>query len=124
MDLKEFRLANDLTQEILGDYLGLKKSFISEIEHGRRPLPRRHLRTLINNDRGWDVSSLTPTRSSVSAIAMNRGNANVEMNSSIEVAVLRKEVELLRTQNEELKDMVRVLSKALENTKTEQYGKE
>lgn len=124
MDLKEFRKANGLTQDDLGEYLGLKKSFISEIERGGRSLPSRHFRSLIDNDRGWDVSALTPPRPSVSAVAMNRSGVNVEINSSIEVAVLRKEVEMLRIQNEELKDMVKILANALENAKNKQYGKE
>lgn len=125
MDLKAFRLDNGITQEELGEFLGVKKSFISSIEHGSRPLPYRHIKKIIENEKGWDTGHIGPLPPrSVSAIAVNHSTASVSVGENIEVAVLRKEVELLRNQNEELKEMVKVLSKALENTKTEQYGKE
>ena len=58
-DLKAFRKANGLTQEALGDYLGIKKSFISTIESGKDPMPKDKLTKLLNNPYGWDVSMLT-----------------------------------------------------------------
>ncbi len=54
--LKIFRQVNGLTQEELGIYLGMKKSFISKIETGKDKLPRQKFQKLINNDKGWDVS--------------------------------------------------------------------
>lgn len=38
-ELVEFRRRNNLTQEQLGLYLGMKKSFISKIENGRHGPP-------------------------------------------------------------------------------------
>lgn len=58
-DLKAFRKASGLTQEALGDYLGIKKSFISTIESGKDPMPKDKLTKLLNNPYGWDVSMLT-----------------------------------------------------------------
>lgn len=58
-DLKAFRKANGLTQEALGDYLGIKKSFISTIESGKDPMPKDKLTKLLNNPYNWDVSMLT-----------------------------------------------------------------
>lgn len=58
-DLKAFRKANGLTQEALGDYLGIKKSFISTIESGKDPMPKDKLTKLLNNPYGWDISMLT-----------------------------------------------------------------
>ena len=56
--IRAFRKANSLTQDELGEYLGMKKSFISKIENGKEKLPMQKFQKLINNDRGWDVSML------------------------------------------------------------------
>ena len=57
-DLKQFRKQNNLTQDELGEYLGIKKSFISRIENGFHKLPQEKLSKLLENDFGWDVSAL------------------------------------------------------------------
>ena len=59
IDLKAFRKANNLTQEQLGDYLGIKKSFISTIESGKDPMPKAKLSKLLSNPYNWDISMLT-----------------------------------------------------------------
>lgn len=59
IDLKAFRKANNLTQEQLGDYLGIKKSFVSQIESGKCPIPSDKFNKLINNPFGWDVTMLS-----------------------------------------------------------------
>ena len=65
-DLKAFRKANKLTQEQVADYLGIKKPFICKIETGRESFPEKHLRKLLGNPHGWDITHLaevseTPT---------------------------------------------------------------
>lgn len=57
-DLKLFRKQNNLTQDELGEYLGIKKSFISRIENGFNKLPQEKLSKLLENDFGWNVSAL------------------------------------------------------------------
>ena len=57
-ELVEFRHQNGLTQEQLGQYLGMKKSFISKIENGRERFPADKFQKLLNNENGWDVSVL------------------------------------------------------------------
>lgn len=57
-DLKAFRKANGLTQTALGDFLGIKKSFVSTIESGKSSMPKDKLTKLIHNSRGWDTSML------------------------------------------------------------------
>lgn len=57
--IRAFRRANGLTQDELGEYLGMKKSFISKIENGKEKLPSQKFQKLMKNDRGWDVSMLT-----------------------------------------------------------------
>lgn len=58
IQLKQFRKANNLTQDMLGDYLEMKKSFISKIENGKEKLPERKLQKLLANNKGWDITPL------------------------------------------------------------------
>lgn len=58
INLKAFRKGNGLTQGELGDYLGLGKSFISKIEHGKEKIPESKLKKLVENDKGWDMTAL------------------------------------------------------------------
>lgn len=59
IDLKAFRKANNLTQSELGEYLGIKKSFISQMESDKCPIPTDKFNKLLNNEFSWDVSMLT-----------------------------------------------------------------
>lgn len=83
-DLKAFRKANNLTQEKLGEYLGIKKSFISTIESGKDPMPKDKLSKLLENPYGWDTSMLTqPT--SVGVVMPNAEDALIlELRAQIE----------------------------------------
>ena len=105
-DLKAFRKINNLLQKDLADYLGVSREFISMAESGKAQLPYQHLRKLLENDRGWDVSMLA-TRDYVSGdhIEQNGGRGNIGKIASdvSEVSALRKEIEMLRAQVEELK---------------------
>lgn len=57
-ELRNFRKINHLTQDQLGDFLGIKKSFISRVENGQVALPSDKFKKLLNNNMGWDVSVL------------------------------------------------------------------
>ena len=59
IDIKAFRKANNLSQNQLGDYLGIDKGFISAIEHGKSKFPKAKLTLLLNNPHNWDISMLT-----------------------------------------------------------------
>ena len=59
MDIRKFRKDNGLTQDELGEYLGIKKSFISKIEHGNANLPKEKIERLVKNDRGWNVDEIS-----------------------------------------------------------------
>ena len=63
-DLKQFRKQNNLTQDELGEYLGIKKSFISRIENGFHKLPHEKLSKLLENNLGWNVSALLTSNES------------------------------------------------------------
>ena len=114
MDLKQFRQCNKLTQTELGEYLGIKKSFVSLIENGKVKLSEEKFNKLLNNTKGWDTSMLI--NGSIYAGNNNAGNVNVQIgqnrasgdvrssddpNIASRLAVLEKENEMLR---ERLKD--------------------
>ncbi len=109
IDLREFRKRNDLTQEQLGEYWGVGKSFISMMEGGRANVPRERLAKLISNPYGWDTSMLTEGVVPIiegDHTEQNGGKGNIGKiagDSSAELLALRKENELLRQQLEEVK---------------------
>lgn len=59
VDLKGFRVCNNIRQKDVGDFLGLTVAFISAVERGLSRLPTEHLIALLNNDKGWDTTYLT-----------------------------------------------------------------
>lgn len=114
MDLKQFRQCNKLTQTELGEYLGIKKSFVSLIENGKVKLSEEKFNKLLNNTKGWDTSMLI--NGSIYAGNNNVGDVNVQIGQNrasgdsrssgdpdiaSRLAVLEKENEMLR---ERLKD--------------------
>ena len=119
MDLKQFRQCNKLTQTELGEYLGIKKSFVSLIENGKVKLSEEKFNKLLNNTKGWDTSMLI--NGSIYAGNNNAGNVNVQIgqnrasgdahalgDSSMKIAVLEKENEMLREQIEFMKTLIKM----------------
>lgn len=72
-DLKLFRKQNNLTQDELGEYLGIKKSFISRIENGFHKLPHEKLSKLLENNLGWNVSALLASNESEEVYSTDTG---------------------------------------------------
>lgn len=72
-DLKLFRKQNNLTQGELGEYLGIKKSFISRIENGFHKLPNEKLSKLLENNLGWNVSALLTSNESEEVYSTSTG---------------------------------------------------
>ena len=106
VDLKGFRLANNLTQGGLGEYLGIQKSFVSQIEHGLARLPKDKLTKLLDNEEGWDTSMLIPEETQGDNIQQTGGSNNIGKiagDCAAELLSLRKENEMLRLQLEEAK---------------------
>lgn len=110
IDLKSFRKINNLTQGELGEYIGMKKSFISKIENGKEKLPESKLQKLLTNTMGWDTTMLEKSPTINTRVSGN-GSANVQVGSNnklvqdssdlkVQIAVLEKENELLREQRE------------------------
>lgn len=112
IDIKQFRKRNKLKQEELAEYLGVTRAFISMVETGAGKLPTEKLNLLVSNPHGWDTSMLI--NGSIYAGNNNVGDVNVQIgqnrasgdahasgDSSMKIAVLEKENEMLR---ERLKD--------------------
>ena len=49
LNLRLFRKANNLTQDVVAEYLGVTKGFISQVENGKAPLPEDKLKKLLDN---------------------------------------------------------------------------
>lgn len=77
IDLKGFRKANGLTQEELGKYLGMKKSFVSKVENGKEKLPQLKLQKLLANRKGWDTSNLIVDDVYIDTVE-NNGEINIQ----------------------------------------------
>lgn len=109
VDLHAFRKANKLKQEDLAKYLNTTRAFISMVETGASKLPSEKLNLLLNNTQGWDTKMLVDN-GGIYAGNNNAGDVNVQIgqnragnrpkdgNSATQIAVLEKEVEMLREQ--------------------------
>ena len=103
IDLRAFRRINSLTQDALGNYLGIKKSFISRIESGQVNLPKDKYIKLLNNDRGWDTTMIEGDKISIgqnnSGVIVNGDNENSPIDNrhyySDSPDVLRAQIEVL-----------------------------
>ena len=111
IDIKQFRKRNKLKQEELAEYLGVTRAFISMVETGASKLPTEKLNLLVSNPHGWDTSMLI--NGSIYAGNNNSGDVNVQIgqnrasgDSSMKIAVLEKENEMLREQIEFLKTLI------------------
>lgn len=119
IDIKQFRKRNKLKQEELAEYLGVTRAFISMVETGASKLPTEKLNLLVSNPHGWDTSMLI--NGSIYAGNNNAGDVNVQIgqnrasgdahapgDSSMKIAVLEKENEMLREQIEFMKTLIKM----------------
>ena len=58
VNLKAFRMTNELSQKEVAEYLEVSIAFISSIERGQAKLPLEKLAKLLDNDRDWETASL------------------------------------------------------------------
>jgi transcriptional regulator with XRE-family HTH domain len=58
VNLRAFRLMNELSQKEVADYLEVSIAFISSIERGQAKLPIEKLARLLENDREWETAPL------------------------------------------------------------------
>ena len=58
VNLKAFRLSNELSQKDIAEYLDVSIAFISSIERGLSKLPGEKLIRLLENDRDWETAPL------------------------------------------------------------------
>lgn len=58
VNLKAFRMTNELSQKEVAEYLEVSIAFISSIERGQAKLPLEKLAKLLDNDKDWDTTPL------------------------------------------------------------------
>ena len=58
VNMKGFRVMNDLSQKEVAEYLEVSIAFISAVERGQAKLPAEKLVRLLENDREWETSPL------------------------------------------------------------------
>ena len=58
VNMKAFRLANELSQREVAEYLDVSIAFISAVERGQTKLPADKLARLLENDKEWETASL------------------------------------------------------------------
>jgi len=58
VDLRAFRMMNELSQREVAEFLDVSITFISMIERGLTKLPPEKLVQLLENDRNWDTAPL------------------------------------------------------------------
>ena len=58
VNMKAFRVANELSQKEVAEYLDVSIAFISAVERGQAKLPAEKLARLLDNDRDWETSTL------------------------------------------------------------------
>ncbi len=120
--LQQFLVTNHLQQTDLKDFLGLSKSTISQAVSGKSKLSALKLIELIENDRGWDTSMLSPDARINQAGNINTGDIinspnvqnSVQINSEITrlIDMLEKKdstIDSLIEQNGKLLDIIKSL---------------
>lgn len=120
--LQQFLVTNHLQQTDLIDFLGLSKSTISQAVSGKSKLSALKLIELIENDRGWDTSMLSPDARINQAGNINTGDIinspnvqnSVQINSEITrlIDMLEKKdstIDSLIEQNGKLLDIIKSL---------------
>ncbi len=58
VNMRAFRLVNELSQKEVAEYLEVSIAFISSVERGAARLPADKLARLLENDRDWDTEPL------------------------------------------------------------------
>lgn len=106
--LKAFRISNKLNQAELGEFLGIKKSFISKIENGKERLPAEKFQKLLHNNKGWDTSLLMESGTIIQKIGDHSEN-NTQIAGDAELAVCQQKVQYLERILEEKERMIQIL---------------
>ena len=112
VDVKQFRIANSLTQSELGEYLGIKKSFVSLIENGKAALPNDKFVKLINNDRGWDTSMFDKSHFIAKGNATMEGSSPV-FNEAEAWEVIRNQAASLKERDDMISRMISISERSL-----------
>ena len=58
VNMKAFRVANELSQKEVAEFLHVSIAFISAVERGQAKLPAEKLALLLDNDKDWETETL------------------------------------------------------------------
>ena len=122
--MTEFELfikKNALKKKEIAEFIGTSNAFITQLCQGLSPLPADKLKKIKENT-SWDTSMLSyGEKTSIIAGNNNAGNVNVQIgqnrasgdahalgDSSMKIAVLEKENEMLREQIEFMKTLIKM----------------
>lgn len=122
MDIKEFLYRNKLKQVDLAKYLGVTEASISRMVKGLVKPSKENLTKILNNPHGWDTSMLIS--GDIYAGNNNAGDVSVQIghqnqadnrpkdeDAATQLAVLKKENQMLREQIEFMKTLMKTLIK-------------
>lgn len=122
--MTEFELfikKNALKKKEIAEFIGTSNAFITQLCQGLSPLPADKLKKIKENT-SWDTSMLSyGEKTSIIAGNNNAGDVNVQIgqnlasgnshapgDSSMKIAVLEKENEMLREQIEFMKTLIKM----------------
>lgn len=107
VNLRAFRMENQLSQKEVAEFLGISIAFVSAIERGVAKLPEEKIAMLRANDKGWEASKLDE----VAVVDVKtKGGADINVQKVMldnkylreEVARLKSEVEYYHKMNDRL----------------------
>ena len=113
-DLKKIRKDNGISQRELAEYLGVGQSFISQMERGACPIPDNMSQKILENPEWTIYIDTLENHGKIDIRHEDPAGDHIEQNGSnnigkiggsecSELLALRKEVQMLKEQNEELK---------------------
>lgn len=108
IDISRFRRLNNLLQQTVADYIGVTRSYLSQVENGRAELAPSKIQRLINNDKGWDVSTLCKQNETI-VQSMGNGCHNNTQVIGVDVSVLEEKISMLEKLLEEKERTIQIL---------------
>jgi len=109
IDLKKFREDNGIRQNFLAQYLGVSKSYLSQVENGRCDFAVQQLSKLLDNDMGWDVSALNISDIPVASQRIGDNSNNNTQVIGVDIAALEDKIKLLEQLLDEKERTIQIL---------------
>lgn len=109
-NFEKFLKNNKIQKQVIAEYLGVSKAFVTQLSQGSRKLPEDKLK-LIKENKDWDASALEITGNSGILINSSRISGNVSQDNrqyySDSPDVLRSEIDKLDRIIQEKEDRIK-----------------